>query len=92
MKPLVALGLAAILAPSTLTRVAEATPEPKKCQAVINSLIKDVERTSGMLIVKRVNLRSTTSQLWSNAPQGDIFDLDIGGNQKMPWYRNVSKM
>jgi hypothetical protein len=91
MKTLIVLGLAATLASSTLTRVASASPEPKKCQSVINSLVKEVESTSGGLIVKRVNLRTET-KIWSNPPQGQIFDLDMGGNQKIPWYRDASKM
>lgn len=91
MKTLIALGLAATLASSTLTRVASASPEPKKCQSVINSLVKEVESTSGILIVKRVNLRTET-QIWSNPPQGQIFDLDIGGNQKTQWFNDARKM
>ena len=89
MKTQVALGLAAILTASILTRVASASPEPKKCQAVINSLVKEAETTSRIIIIKRVNL--TKTRIWSNAPQGDIFDLDISG-QNIPWYRNASKM
>ncbi len=68
------------------------TTEPKECRFVINSLVKEVQKTSGNLGVKRFNVRRNSSRIWSNIPLGDMFDLDIGGNQKISWYRNTVKM
>jgi hypothetical protein len=66
--------------------------EPKQCRSVIDSLVKEVQQTSGYLGVKRINVRRDLSKIWSNAPKGDVFDLDIGGNQKIPWYKDTGKM
>ncbi len=63
------------------------TSEPKKCRTAIDSLVKEVKKTSGYLGVKRINARRNLNNIWSNAPRGDLFDLDIGGSQEI---RNVS--
>lgn len=66
--------------------------EPKQCRSGIDSLVNEVQQTSGNLGVKRLNVRRDLSKIWSNAPKGDMFDLDIGGNQKISWFTNAAKM
>jgi hypothetical protein len=68
------------------------TSEPRKCRTVIDSLVKEVKQTSGYLGVKRLNVRRNARSTWSNPPQGDMFDLDIGGNQSTSWFRDNNKM
>jgi hypothetical protein len=72
--------------------IASVKNESKKCHSAINSVVKEVQKTSGNLGVKRFNVRHDSSNIWSNAPDGNMFDLDIGGNQKTSWFRDKTNM
>jgi hypothetical protein len=65
--------------------------EPKQCRYEIDSLVQEIQQTSGYLGVRRFNVRRN-SKIWSNAPRGDMFDLDIGGSQKNSWFNDTTKM
>jgi hypothetical protein len=75
-----------------IRKISSVKNEPKQCRSEIDSLVKEVQQTSGNLGVKRLNVRRDLSKIWSNAPKGDMFDLDIGGNQKISWYSDTAKM
>jgi hypothetical protein len=72
--------------------IASVENESKKCRYTINSIVKEVQKTSGNLGVKRLNVRRNLSGIWSNGPKGDLFDLDIGANQKISWFSDNDKM
>jgi hypothetical protein len=75
-----------------IRKIASVRNESKQCRSVIDSLIKEVQQTSGYLGVKRIDVRRDLSKIWSNAPKGDMFDLDIGASQKISWYKDSIKM
>jgi hypothetical protein len=75
----------------TLSKYAQAKSTSNQCQAASNALISDIDRTSGKLLLKRINIHSET-KIWSNPPKGEMFNLDIGGNQKTQWFNDADKM
>jgi hypothetical protein len=83
---------ASIHSPESILISTYTTSEPRKCRTVIDSVVKDIQKTSGYLGVKRINARRNLNNIWSNAPKGDLFDLDIGGSQKIPWFSDNNKM
>jgi hypothetical protein len=62
-----------------------------KCQSTSDSLVNYVKQTSGLLSLNRLNIHTGT-KLWSNPPQGEMFVLDIGGNQKTQWFSDTKTM